>query len=242
MHEIKHYKTKRDWLNKKEVFHLAIRPVKKIDDLVKINNVVISVSDKEGIQDFAKSLVVINPAVKIYSTGGTFNVLKETVGSHVEEVSSYTDMPETEGGLVKTLHHKLFLGYLTETYCEGHQRDLEREKAKPIDMVVSNLYPFPEDSEGKTFEEMRGLIDIGGPSMVRASAKNFHRIATIVEPGDYQEVLRELAMNEGCIGIETRFKLFKKAFEHTAEYDVRIAMYNEEVKLEDVLKCYEVAK
>ena len=109
---------------------MAIRRVEKIDDLVKIKNVVISVSDKEGLEKFVIDLVEVNPEIKIYSSGGTYAKICSVLGKdskNIEEAAKYTLMPETKGGLVKTLHHKLFLGYLTETYCEEHQRDLRRE-------------------------------------------------------------------------------------------------------------------
>jgi phosphoribosylaminoimidazolecarboxamide formyltransferase/IMP cyclohydrolase len=142
--------------------------------------------------------------------------------------------------LVKTLDFKIYLGLLTETYNEAHQADLQRTQSVPIDMVVVNLYPFRETvaRAGVTPEQARGNIDIGGPCMIRASAKNFIRVAAVVDPADYPVILDGLKANSGRMTIEQRFRLAQKAFAHTAEYDRAIADYLGGLDAAAVRGCY----
>ena len=218
--------------------------VNKIDDAVKINTVLISVSDKTGLDTFIPGLVKQNPQIKILSTGGTYSKIKEILGSQadgcLEQVSHYTGQPETQGGLVKTLDFKIYLGLLTETYNDAHQDDLKRTKALAIDMVVVNLYPFKETIEKPdvTCENARGNIDIGGPTMIRASAKNFIRVASVVNPEDYDAILKAMADGNGTLSLENRFELAKKAFEHTAVYDRTISDYLVDSTFDQVKGCY----
>ena len=208
---------------------MSLNSVEKIDDHIKINHVLMSVSDKSGLERFAPRLVAINPKIRIFSTGGTFKRLKEIMGRGAENrlirVSEYTGQPETQGGLVKTLDFKIYLGLLTETYNERHQEDLKRTAAVPIDMVVANLYPFQEvvAKKGAGLEEGRGNIDIGGPCMIRAAAKNFIRAASVVSPDRYDAIIEEMEANRGCVSLASRFQLAQKAFRHTASYDAAIA-------------------
>ena len=169
--------------------------VEKIDDAVKVNHVLVSVSDKNGLEDLVTALVRINPEVKIFSTGGTFAKIQEILGDQAStvltQVSDYTGQPETQGGLVKTLDFKIYLGLLTETYNDSHRTDLDRTGAVPIDLAVVNLYPFVQTIQkpGVTVEEARANIDIGGPCMIRAAAKNYLRVASVVDPSDYGRVV-----------------------------------------------------
>jgi phosphoribosylaminoimidazolecarboxamide formyltransferase/IMP cyclohydrolase len=128
---------------------------------------------------------------------------------------------------VKTLDFKIYLGLLTETYNEAHQADLARTGARPIDMVVVNLYPFAQTVADKdaTLEHARGNIDIGGPTMIRAAAKNFIRVASVTDPGTYPEILAKLKTGNGCLTLADRYDLAARAFEHTALYDRAIADY-----------------
>ncbi len=205
--------------------------VEKIDDKVKIRTVLASVSDKTGLETFIPGLVAMNPDILILSTGGTYATIKEILGKKAEtclkQVSDYTGQPETQGGLVKTLDFKIYLGLLTETYNEAHQNDLKRTSALAIDMVVVNLYPFSETiaKKGVSPEEARGNIDIGGPTMIRAAAKNFIRVASVVDPLSYPAILEKLKAEKGYLSLKDRFDLAKKAFEHTAGYDRAIAGY-----------------
>lgn len=208
---------------------MALNIVTDIDGRVAVKSVLMSVSDKTGLDEFVPALVKSCPGVKIYSTGGTYAKVKEILGDAAAgalvAVSDYTGQPEMQGGLVKTLDFKIYLGLLSETYNQAHQDDLKRLSATPIDMVVVNLYPFEATvaKEGVTPEMARTNIDIGGPCMVRASAKNYLRVASVTDPLDYAGIANELAAHGGTIGFDTRFRLMKKAFAHTARYDAAIA-------------------
>ena len=223
---------------------MSLNIVTEIDNRVAVKNVLMSVSDKTGLESFVPALVKACPGVKIYSTGGTYTKVKEILGDKAEgtlvAVSDYTGQPEMQGGLVKTLDFKIYLGLLSEKYNDAHQADLARLSAQPIDMVVVNLYPFQQTvaKEGVTPEMARTNIDIGGPCMVRASAKNYLRVASVTDPGDYAEIASELAMNGGKISLSRRFKLMKKAFEHTASYDRAIADFFTSTPWETVNSTY----
>ncbi|MBU1172432.1 MAG: hypothetical protein KKD44_22975 [Proteobacteria bacterium] len=218
--------------------------VEKIDNLVPVKTVLISVSDKTGLDILVKGLIRMNPDVRILSTGGTFGKIAEILGDksgkNLTQVSDYTGQPETQGGLVKTLDFKIYLGILTETYNASHQDDLKRTSALSIDMVVVNLYPFQEtvSKPGVSPEAARSNIDIGGPTMVRASAKNFIRVASVVNPSDYPAVLESLENHGGCLSLALRFELAKKAFAHTADYDKAISEYLAQKNYEDIASCY----
>ena len=223
---------------------MALNIVTKIDGRVRVRNVLMSVSDKTGLETFVPALVKACPGVKIYSTGGTYKKVKEILGAAAEgtlvAVSDYTGQPEMQGGLVKTLDFKIYLGLLSETYNDAHQADLKRLSALPIDMVVVNLYPFRETvaKAGVTPEMARTNIDIGGPCMVRASAKNYLRVASVTDPLDYAAIAQELESRDGTVGLDTRFRLMKKAFAHTAEYDTAIAGFFASRTWEEVAATY----
>ena len=155
-------------------------------------------------------------------------------------MSAYTGQPETQGGLVKTLDFKIYLGLLTETYNDSHQADLKRTGAVPIDMVVVNLYPFEEmiSKSTVTAEQARGNIDIGGPCMIRAAAKNFIRVASVVNAADYHEIISEMKANKGKISLALRYNLAQKAFDHTAVYDRTIAEFLASTSVDDMKKSY----
>ena len=223
---------------------MALNIVTEIDNRVRVRNVLMSVSDKTGLETFVPALVKACPGVKIYSTGGTYAKVKEILGAEAEgtlvAVSDYTGQPEMQGGLVKTLDFKIYLGLLSETYNAAHQSDLARLSAQPIDMVVVNLYPFRATvaKEGVTPEMARTNIDIGGPCMVRASAKNYLRVASVTDPLDYAAIAGELSAQGGTIGLDTRFRLMKKAFAHTAEYDTAISSFFASRTWDEVSRTY----
>ena len=223
---------------------MALNIVTETDSRVQIRNVLMSVSDKTGLEEFVPALVKACPGVRIYSTGGTYTKIQEILGDAASEtlvaVSDYTGQPEMQGGLVKTLDFKIYLGLLSETYNDAHQADLKRLSANPIDMVVVNLYPFRETvaKDGVTPEMARTNIDIGGPCMIRASAKNYLRVASVTDPLDYANIANELADHGGTLGFDTRFKLMKKAFAHTAEYDTAIANFFTSRTWEEVDSTY----
>ncbi len=226
---------------------MALNIVEKIDDPVKIQHVLASVSDKTGLEDLVPGLVAVSPGVRIYSTGGTYGRIREILGDeaseqHLVSVSDYTGQPEMQGGLVKTLDFKIYLGLLSETYNDAHVDDLARVSGVPIDMVVVNLYPFRKTvAQPEVTPEMaRTNIDIGGPCMVRASAKNYLRVASVTDPSDYGRILAELQQADGSLSLQTRFELAKKAFAHTAEYDAAIASYLGARDYSEIEDCYTV--
>ena len=222
---------------------MSVNFVQRIDDGVKIQNVLASVSDKAGLDRLVPALLKINPAVRIYSTGGTYSAIRDMVGANSKNlvsVSDYTGQPEMQGGLVKTLDFKIYLGSLSETYNPAHADDLRRTQGVAIDMVVVNLYPFVQTASkaDATPEKARANIDIGGPCMVRASAKNFLRVASVTDPADYDGVIRELEAGKGVMSLKTRFALAQKAFAHTAAYDTAIAAYLKGKSFGEIKACY----
>ncbi len=223
---------------------MSINKVEVIDNKVKVRHVLISVSDKTDLEVFVPALLETNPQLRILSTGGTYRRIAEILGAdagtNLMQVSDYTGQPETQGGLVKTLDFKIYLGLLTETYNQAHQADMQRTGAVALDMVVVNLYPFQETvaRADVTAETARGNIDIGGPCMIRAAAKNFIRVASIVDPADYPQVLSCLKANQGATDLGLRYRLARKAFAHTAAYDRAIADFLREQPFDQVEACY----
>ena len=191
---------------------------------ISVRRALISVSDKSGIADFARSLHELG--VAILSTGGTAQLLTRS-GIPVTEVAQYTAYPEMLDGRVKTLHPKIHGGILARRDRAEHMQAIAAAGTEPIDLVVVNLYPFTQTigKPGCTLEEAVENIDIGGPSMVRAAAKNYGGVAVVTDPSDYARVLAELQQNQGAVSASTRFALAKKAFGHTAAYDGAIANY-----------------
>jgi len=189
---------------------------------LKISRALISVSDKTGIIDFARHLHDLG--IEILSTGGTAQQLAEH-RIPVTEVSDYTGFPEMMSGRVKTLHPKVHGGILGRRGIDDTV--MAEHGILPIDMVVVNLYPFQQTiaKPDCSFETAIENIDIGGPTMIRAAAKNHASISVIVDPSDYQNTLDELTANQGALSQESRFKLARKSFEHTAQYDTAIAGY-----------------
>ncbi|KKU80470.1 MAG: Bifunctional purine biosynthesis protein PurH [Candidatus Peregrinibacteria bacterium GW2011_GWA2_47_7] len=178
-----------------------------------IQRALISVSDKTGIVEFAQGLHELG--VKIISTGGTAEVLKKS-GVPVQDVSAYTGFPEMMDGRVKTLHPKIYASILARRDHAEDKKMLEQHKIKPIDLVVVNLYPFDQH---KDIEH----IDIGGPTLIRAAAKNFQYVTAITHPDDYETVLAEMKKNNGNTELKTRERLAKKVFSETNHYDELIA-------------------
>lgn len=226
---------------------MAINFVEQIDEAVAIQHVLVSVSDKAGLEAFIPGLLQINPRLTLYSTGGTFQALQKCLAAslakkHLVQVSEFTGQPEMQGGLVKTLDFKIYLGLLSETYNPAHGADLRRVKGVAIDMVVVNLYPFARTiaQPGVTPEQARANIDIGGPCMVRAAAKNFLRVASVTNPADYPAIVAELKAAGGKLSLKTRFDLARKAFAHTAAYDTAIAGYLAKCPFDDVQKTYRI--
>jgi phosphoribosylaminoimidazolecarboxamide formyltransferase/IMP cyclohydrolase len=186
-----------------------------------VRRALISVSDKNGIADLARSLDRLG--VELLSTGGTAKLIADE-GIPVIEISAYTGFPEMMAGRVKTLHPKVHGGILGRRGIDDEV--MQEHGIEPIDLVVINLYPFQKTvaDPGCSLEDAIENIDIGGPAMVRAAAKNHDSVAVVVDPGDYASLLQEIE-SAGEIAAETRFSLAIKAFEHTAQYDGAIANY-----------------
>jgi phosphoribosylaminoimidazolecarboxamide formyltransferase/IMP cyclohydrolase len=192
--------------------------------VVKVKRALISVSDKEGILDFAKELNTLG--VEILSTGGTAKLLREN-GVAVTEVSSYTGFPEMLDGRVKTLHPKIHAGLLALRENPDHMRSLKEHGIGLIDMVVVNLYPFEKTTlkPGVTIEEAIENIDIGGPSMLRSAAKNSQSVAVVCNPGRYPQVIQELRKNKGALSEDFMRRLALDVFALTSRYDAAIYSY-----------------
>jgi len=197
----------------------------------RIKRAIISVSNKSGIVDFAKELHSMG--IEIVSTGGTAKALR-TAGIPVKEVSEHTGSPEMLDGRVKTLHPKIHGGLLSRRDNPKDMEEINRYGIDPIDMVIVNLYPFEEtiSKPDVTFDDAIENIDIGGPTMLRSASKNFKDVAVIVDPTDYNEILREMKDQKGDLSYKTRLELAKKVFKHTSRYDMIIAEYLKQVTKE----------
>ncbi|MEL5849032.1 MAG: bifunctional phosphoribosylaminoimidazolecarboxamide formyltransferase/IMP cyclohydrolase [Candidatus Igneacidithiobacillus chanchocoensis] len=187
-----------------------------------ISRALISVSDKTGVVDFARGLVAHQ--VELLSTGGTARLLREA-GLPVIEVADYTGFPEMLDGRLKTLHPKIHGGLLARRDDARHQQDMQEQGFPAIDLLCVNLYPFAETiaKEGVGLDEAIEQIDIGGPTMLRAGAKNWQGVTVLVDPADYPLVLQEMHASQGGVGAKLRFRLAAKVFAHTARYDGLIA-------------------
>lgn len=192
--------------------------------MIKIRRALISVSDKTGLVELAKALAEND--IEILSTGGTLATLKKA-GIQAVSVSTFTGAPEILGGRVKTLHPKIHAGILFRRDSEADNAEMIHQEYKPIDMVIVNLYPFektvakPDVSEAEIIEN----IDIGGPTMVRAAAKNYSGVAVVTGPSDYPLIIDELKRNDGSLSLELRRELASRAFALTNTYDRAIADY-----------------
>jgi phosphoribosylaminoimidazolecarboxamide formyltransferase/IMP cyclohydrolase len=219
--------------------------VPRVVDRIRIRRALVSVSDKSQLDELVPALAEIE-GIRILSTGGTYRRLAEMLGPAgadvLQPVSAYTGQPETQGGLVKTLDFKIYLGLLSEPFNEQHAEDRRRTGADLIDLVVVNLYPFRsvaarEDSDA---EDARSNIDIGGPTMLRAAAKSYLRVAAVCDPSDYGGIVTELAENDGTLSLETRYRLAQKAFGHTAQYDRAISEYLADQAFASAASPYEI--
>lgn len=189
-----------------------------------IRTAVVSVSDKTGLVAFVRDLVAMD--VEILSTGGTAKILRDS-GIEVVDVSEYTGFPEMMEGRVKTLHPKIHGGVLGRRDNPKDMEEMANQGIRPIDMVVVNLYPFEATvtREGCSIEEAIENIDIGGPTLIRAAAKNFRHVSVLVDPEDYPLISKEMKENGGLVSVGTNFRLAKKVFQLTARYDSAIWNY-----------------
>src|SRR3954469_22547312 len=191
---------------------------------VRVKRALLSVSNKTGIQDFARGLASLD--VELISTGGTAAVLQEA-GLEVRAIEDFTGFPEIMGGRVKTLHPKLYGGLLALRDDEDHMAAAAEHEVEFVDLVCVNLYPFEATARrrGATDHEVIENIDIGGPTMIRAAAKNFAFAAVVVNPASYDAVLQELADTGGKLSLGTRESLATEAFSYTARYDAAISRW-----------------
>ena len=197
----------------------------------KIERAIISVTDKTGIVEFSRNLS--DMGVEILSTGGTAKAIREG-GVKVKDISEYTGFPEMLDGRVKTLHPKVHGGLLGVRSNPEHVKMMQENGISNIDLIVVNLYQFEKTvaKEGVTLEDAIENIDIGGPAMLRSSAKNFNDVTVVVDPADYGLVLEEMKENQGGTLLKTRYYLAKKVFNLTHKYDGAISRYLENVELD----------
>ncbi len=207
------------------------------DHLRRISRALISVSDKTGVIDFARALA--GHGIELVSTGGTRKALADA-GLAVRDVSELTGFPEMLDGRVKTLHPKVHGGLLGIRDDEHHAAAMRAHGIAPIDLLVVNLYPFEATvASNAAFETCIENIDIGGPAMIRAAAKNHADVTVVVEPGDYAAVLAELAQHRGATTLTLRKQLAAKAYARTGAYDAAISSWFAEA-LADPAPAYRV--
>src|SRR5579859_2926277 len=194
----------------------------------KIHRAILSVTDKTGLVDFARKLSALN--IELISTGGTAKLLRES-GVSVKDISELTGFPEMLDGRVKTLHPKVHGGILHRREDPKHRAAVAEHGIQPIDMVVVNLYAFEKTAAkpGVQLDELIENIDIGGPSMIRSAAKNFHDVAIVTSPADYDSIAEELQKSGSELSPATHWRLAQKAFATTAAYDSAIASTLERV-------------
>jgi phosphoribosylaminoimidazolecarboxamide formyltransferase/IMP cyclohydrolase len=188
----------------------------------RVQRAILSVTDKTGLVEFARQLA--NFGIELISTGGTAKLLRDA-NIAVQDISDFTGFPEMLDGRVKTLHPKVHGGILHRRENPAHAAAVAEHSIQPIDMVVVNLYAFEKTAAkpGVAFEDLIENIDIGGPSMIRSAAKNFHDVAVVTSSVDYAGIADELARSGGALSLETKWKLARKAFATTAAYDSAIA-------------------
>jgi len=200
----------------------------------KVERVLISVTDKTGIVEFARELSGMG--AELISTGGTARLLREA-GVPVKDVAEVTGFPEMLDGRVKTMHPNIAGGILAMRSRASHMEAIGQHGIAPIDMVVVNLYRFEDVAAraGAHLEELIENIDIGGPTMLRAAAKNYRDVAAVVSPGDYDAIIDEMRTLGGALSYDTRWRLARKAFRTTADYDAAISARLEQVDAADPL-------
>jgi len=212
--------------------------IHQVIDLIKPEHILVSVFDKTGLDELVKGILGAYPAARFYSTGGTGKKIAEILGSDAAKnyisVEEFTGAPEMEGGLVKTLHPKIHAGLLAERGNPAHEEYMYKTLAAGskyagvyFDIFVGNLYPFTSviEKEGTTSETARVNIDIGGPAMTMASAKNWHSIAVLTSPAQYAGFLEALRKNNGRVSLEKRFGLAAEAMKLIGEYRTVIGDY-----------------
>src|SRR5438876_7480106 len=192
-----------------------------MNDLVPVRRALISLSDKSGLSELAAGLK--RHGVEIVSTGGTAGKLRQ-LGAEVRDISDLTGFPEMMDGRVKTLHPKVHGGLLAIRDDAAHAASMQEHGIAPIDLLVVNLYPFEATvAQGAAYDDCIENIDIGGPAMIRAAAKNHHDVAVVVDTDDYARLLGELGVHGGAVTLGLRKSLAQKAYARTAAYDAAIS-------------------
>ncbi|MBI5073792.1 MAG: hypothetical protein HZB62_01265 [Nitrospirae bacterium] len=212
--------------------------IHQVIDLINPQHILVSVFDKAGLEELINGILAANPKARFYSTGGTGKKIAEILGAGASKnyisVEEFTGAPEMEGGLVKTLHPKIHAGLLAERGNPAHEEYLYKTLAAGsnyagvyFDIFVGNLYPFTSviEKEGTTSETARVNIDIGGPAMTMASAKNWHSIAALTSSSQYADFLAVLRNNGGRISLEQRFNLATQAMKSIGDYRSAIGAY-----------------
>jgi phosphoribosylaminoimidazolecarboxamide formyltransferase/IMP cyclohydrolase len=226
----------------------------QVVDLIKPSHILVSVFDKSGLDDLVKGILEVNRGARFYSTGGTGKKIVEILGPNASgnytSVEDFTGAPEMEGGLVKTLHPKIHAGLLAERGNPAHEQYLFKTLATMggspgvyFDIFVGNLYPFTSvvAKAGTTSETARVNIDIGGPAMTMASAKNWHSVAALTSPAQYRDFISSLKANRGMIALEQRFRLAAEAMKSIGEYRTAIGDYFSSLDFQkDVKPCLDV--
>ena len=194
----------------------------------KIKKALISVSDKKNLKDLLKNLTKYK--IELISSGGTFKEIRRLQFKCLE-VSEYTGSPEVLGGRVKTLHPKIHAGILSKRKNKSHCKDLKNNNFEEIDLVIVNFYPFEKilEQTNNHFKIIEN-IDVGGPTMVRAAAKNYNDVTVITSPNQYNELINEIKNNKGSTSINFREKMSLEAFSETAYYDAVISNYFNKIK------------
>jgi phosphoribosylaminoimidazolecarboxamide formyltransferase/IMP cyclohydrolase len=212
--------------------------IHQVTDIIRPEHILVSVFDKTGLEELVNGILEANPEARFYSTGGTGRKIAEVLGAAASKnyisVEEFTGAPEMEGGLVKTLHPKIHAGLLAERGNPSHEEYLFRELSKGsrhagvyFDVFVGNLYPFTSviEKDDTTSETARVNIDIGGPAMTMASAKNWHSVAALTSPSQYGDFLSLLKNNGGGISLQQRFSLAAQAMKAIGEYRTSIGSY-----------------
>jgi phosphoribosylaminoimidazolecarboxamide formyltransferase/IMP cyclohydrolase len=238
---------------------VAFNRVELIKDRVPLRRALVSVYDKTGLEALVLGLAEAAPGIEIYSTGGSHAAIAAVLAGAGEapgaagmagrgpqakliSIADYTGQAEMAGGLVKTLDWKIYLGLLAESGNASHEADLARLGAVAFDLVVGDLYPFEAAARdpSSTVEELRQRIDIGGPAMIRAAAKNFLRVASVSSPSQYEGLLAELAGHGGSTTLGFRRELAARAFARVSAFDAAIASRLEAVDAAQLAAAYRV--
>lgn len=236
----------------------AIEHVKRIDDRITLKTVLVSCMNKEGlisnkradgtdIEGIPKNgllgvIAELNSSVQFLSTGGTYKLLKDA-GLNVKEIAEHTQYPEMKTGLVKSLHPAIHAGILAHHYTTSDDEFMKEQGLVYIDAVIVNFYPLEEakSNPDSTFEILRQMIDIGGPTMAHNARKALVSTALITDPKNYRYLVKELKENNGTISIATRLELAKKASKMITDYMISVDEVIQTATTEDIQTCYEIA-